>query len=408
MSFRFSGASAAAVPFARACLAVAGSVLICGVAGSTAAVGDSGGGKLAYEVHGARQRSWIVAEDLNGMNVRRLVPAAEHGWRSFDWAPDGTALSAERTAASGDLDAIVVASDGGASRIVVRVRRRMNIRTVRWSPDSGSLAFIREPSLRCSGGAVWRVRADGSQLRRVTRPAAARSTIVSVGDWSQDGQRLLYQATTYERGECGRPQYAIRTLLITIGVDGSARKVVTQVGDEVWDEAWSPDGSEIAYLTCVFHGELPCQPWVVDSTGAHRHRVGTPVNMYSALGLNWTHDGRGLFIPFLCGPRQCSPSADYCDPKTWSGGLRAIDVQTGHTRTVVSRVGCSSAALMAISRDGSLLGFSWISLQAYSTNQPLMLVGLDGSELRTVTAVPVPDVAGGRAKWEDVRAVYLP
>ena len=90
------------------------------------------------------------------------------------------------------------------------------------------------------------------------------------------------------------------------------------------------------------------------------------------------------------------------------GGLRVIDVQTGHTRTVVSRVGCSSAALMAISRDGGLLGFSWISLQAYSTNKPLMLVGLDGSELRTVTAVPVPDVAGGRAKWEDVRAVYLP
>jgi WD40-like Beta Propeller Repeat len=406
MSFRFSGASAAAVPFARACFAVAGSVLICGVAGSTAAAGDSGGGKLAYVVHGARHRSWIVAEDTNGMNVRRLVPPAEHGWGSFDWAPDGRSLFAERRGASGDLDAIVVASDGGASRIVVEVRRRMNIRSVRWSPDSGSLAFIREPSLRCAGGAVWRVRADGSQLWRVTRPVAARSTVVSVGDWSPDGQRLLYQATRYERGECGRPQYAIRSLLITIGVDGSARKVVTQVGDEVWGEAWSPDGSEIAYLTCVFHGELPCQPWVVDSTGAHRHRVGTPVNMWSALGLNWTRDGRGLVIPFLCGPGQCS-SGFYCDPKTWLGGLRVIDVQTGHTRTVVSRVGCRSAALMAISRDGSLLGFFWNSLQANS-NQPLMLVGLDGSELRTVTAVPVPDVAGGRAKWEDVGALYLP
>jgi hypothetical protein len=87
--------------------------------------------------------------------------------------------------------------------------------------------------------------------------------------------------------------------------------------------------------------------------------------------------------------------------------MRAIDVQTGHTSTVVSRVGCSSAALMAISHDGSVLGFSWSSLQTDSA-EPLMLVGLDGSELRTVTAVPVPDVAGGRAKWEDVGALYLP
>jgi hypothetical protein len=386
-------------------------VLICGVAGSTvagstAAAGDSGGGKLAYVVHGARKRSWIVAEDIDGMNVRRLVPPAERGWNSFEWAPDGTALYAERTAASGQPDAIVVASDGGVSRIVMRAPQRMSIPSVRWSPDSGSLAFIRESWPRCGGGAVWWVRADGTQLRRVTRPVAARS-IVSVGDWSPDGQRLLYQATTYESGECGRPQYAIRSLLITIGVDGSARKVVTQVRGEVWDEAWSPNGSEIAYLTCDFQGELPCQPWVVDITGAHRHRVGTPVNMIRALGLNWTRDGRGLLIPFLCGPRQCSPSADYCNQKTWSGGLRAIDVQTGHTRTVVSRVGCSSAALMAISRDGSVLGFTWSSPQTDSA-EPLMLVGLDGSELRTVTAVPVPDVAGGRAKWEDVGALYLP
>jgi hypothetical protein len=62
---------------------------------------------------------------------------------------------------------------------------------------------------------------------------------------------------------------------------------------------------------------------------------------------------------------------------------------------------------MAISRDGSVLGFTWSSPQTDSA-EPLMLVGLDGSELRTVTAVPVPDVAGGRAKWEDVGALYLP
>lgn len=80
---------------------------------------------------------------------------------------------------------------------------------------------------------------------------------------------------------------------------------------------------------------MPCQPWLVGVTGEGRHRISAPVNMIAAQGISWTPDSRELVIPYLCDPAQvCSESGD-CDAKTFLRGLRAIDLQTGQTRTVV-------------------------------------------------------------------------
>jgi WD40 repeat protein/acetyl esterase/lipase len=92
-----------------------------------------------------------------------------------------------------------------------------------WSPDGLHIAFQSE-----YGGerAVWVMRADGSDLRRIAAGAEA--------GWSPDGSRLAFEA-----GD-GR--------LASIRLDGSDFALLTRDTTEfVYAVSWSPDGTHIAY-----------------------------------------------------------------------------------------------------------------------------------------------------------------
>jgi Tol biopolymer transport system component len=392
-------------PFARASLLVAGGALICAIAGATSAPADAVAGKLAYGVRGAHGRGWIVAVDVGGVRVRRLVPTARHGWSDFAWSPDGSRLTAMRIGRGGAWDAIAVAIDGGGARFVAKAARGTEIREVSWAPDSRTLAFVRnKTSVVCGGDSLWVVRSDGKGVRRLVRTTAP-GAFLSIGDWSPDGKQLLYRTTAFPGGDC-REINASGSTLFTIAAKGSRPKRVVKTRDNIWDEAWSPDGSRIAYITCDLEFLLPCQPWLVDITGKDRRRISEPVNMIASVGINWTPDSRELVIPYLCGPQKCDETGDCdakSDAKTNSGGLRAIDPQTGRTRSIVSRSGCVSAAVLAISRTAGTIGFVWGSVGGSSTSRP-MLVATDGSGLQRLP--PPPKVAGGRV--DSFPALYLP
>jgi hypothetical protein len=281
--------------------------------GAAAASEKASGGKLAYRVFGSLERTWIVATNIDGTKVRQLVRPVHHDWSEYSWSPDGKKLAAS-------VDEIVVARDGGPTRTVVSAAGGTGIDGVRWSPKKNSLAFVRSRTFSCAGAAVWIVDATGRNRRRLTRPASPNS-LLATEDWSPDGKRLLYQATTYD-DQCQSP---LRSRLITVGRDGSSPTVVTDITGAASLAAWSPSGSKIAYLSCALTAWLPCEVWVVDVTGSNRHRVGGAVNMPYGPGLKWTRDGRELLTPYLCPPGDCVSTGDDCDARTWSGGLRALE-----------------------------------------------------------------------------------
>jgi dipeptidyl aminopeptidase/acylaminoacyl peptidase len=386
---------------ARALLLVAGGALICAIAGATTTTADAVAGKLAYGVRGDHGRGWIVAVDVGGATVRRLVPTARHGWSDLEWSPDGNRLAAERIGPGGTRDAIAVAIDGGGARLVTKAARGTGIWDVSWSPDSRTLAFVRGKTSACGGDSLWVVRSDGKDVRRLVRPTAP-GVVLSIGEWSPGGKHLLYRTTTYAGADC-RAINASGSALLTIAPKGSRPQRVVKTPDTIWDEAWSPDGSRIAYVTCDLEFLLPCQPWLVDITGKERRRISEPVDSIAAVGINWTPDSRELVIPYLCDTTGVCSGAGDCDAKTFSGGLRAIDLQTGQTRSIVSRSGCVGAVVLAISPTAGTIGFVWSLLGGWSTSRP-MLVATDGSGLQRLP--PPPKVAGGRV--DPFPALYLP
>jgi Tol biopolymer transport system component len=80
----------------------------------------------------------------------------------------------------------VVSMDDGQSLRVFPLSSTHCGRTVRWSPDSRSLAYI-----DCDGGVanIWLHRLDGSPPRKLTD---FRSGHITTFDWSRDGSQLAW------------------------------------------------------------------------------------------------------------------------------------------------------------------------------------------------------------------------
>jgi hypothetical protein len=97
------------------------------------------------------------------------------------------------------------------------------------------------------------------------------------------------------------------------------------------------------------------------------------------------------------------PQTPECRATSWSNGLRAIDVTNNRARTIVSRRGCGSADLLAMSHSNRTLAFAWTTPDGEIAGRP-MLAGLDGSDVRPFPRPP--KVAGARV--DPVPAVCIP
>lgn len=152
-----------------------------------------------------------------------------NGGRS--WAPDGYVL-AESGCCSGDTGLTIIDLTAGTTTRLVPGRYAMN---VTWSPDGQQLAFIMVDA-ESSGRAhpVYVVNRDGTGLRQLSDP------VVVIGlAWSADGQYIAVQQEPYDPSS------------VTVIRVVDARPIVTvqwiRTFADAW--AWSPTGSELAWLT---------------------------------------------------------------------------------------------------------------------------------------------------------------
>jgi Tol biopolymer transport system component len=203
--------------------------------------------------------------DADGGNVRVLTRPGDDYDRSPRWSPDGRRVAFERgsvgdEAAFGIL--IVDAATGRERRVTTGFDSSPT-----WTADGRAIVYQHDAEIRqievadesvtrvargehpeaaptgslvafLRGGALWTVRADGTEERRLAaaRPPSPSPFLLAppTPRWSPDGRRLAVPDT---RG------------IVVVGWDGQRQTLVPARG--AGNVAWSPDGRTISFTAVV-------------------------------------------------------------------------------------------------------------------------------------------------------------
>ena len=272
---------------AAACLAIVGAVLLVACdrqalptppsESETPTVGPPGqrsSGPIAFVSNrDGTDRIYLANDD--GSAVTPLVAGWEPGW-----ARNGRQIAFRR-----GVDIRVIGVDGSGDRVIADRGAEPA-----WSPDGRTLVFV---SWR-GGSAIDVVNVDGSNRRSVLSGGYG-----SFGPtWSPDGQRILFSIGKFADLCFG---------LWTVNADGSGARqiggpgagrhsencsfaVQGSISDGTWP-VWSPDGSEIAFVSDGGGGSAQFSIDVVRADGSGRRlRVPAP-----ATDPDWTPDGRLIY-----------------------------------------------------------------------------------------------------------------
>jgi TolB protein len=129
-----------------------------------------------------------------------------------------------------DADVFVIGSDG--SGLVQLTNTPTNDRFPAWSPDGSRIAFVSD---RTGIAQIWVMNANGSDPRQLTFDPARKD---QVPDWSPDGSMIAYATL----------DPALGSDIWILNADGSGQRHVTDDQARQIGAAWSPDGTQIAFL----------------------------------------------------------------------------------------------------------------------------------------------------------------
>jgi TolB protein len=207
----------------------------------------------------------VFVMDADGSDVRQLThnaaTADDRAWdHSPDWAPDGDALVfvSDRDDPEGDI--YRMAADGTE---VTRLTATPFVTdySPSWSPNGRHIAFgstlagIDNPE-------VYRMRTDGSGLRRLTR--TADGVWDDNPEYSPDGRTIVFSSN---RGGADRDLYTMRA------DGGRVRELTGEVAVDEWFPTWTPDGRQVVYWSLTLDGSARDAAWIVDRAGTDPHRL---------------------------------------------------------------------------------------------------------------------------------------
>ena len=260
----------------------------------------------------------------------------------------------------GDMRIYVRQADGGRP-IAIAEGLHEHQRWPQWSPDGSRIVFQaghaeRENDVRTRPNALYVVPALGG----VPRPLVQDSVWSAITPaWSPDGSQIAFVRAA------GVDGVAIELM----PADGGEPRTIVDSLDAPHELRWSPDGARIAYVThnarfalgTVHLGnDAPTAIWVIDVASGKQHRItpGTSIDVSPV----WTDGGRALlFVSNRDGSRD-----------VYRVRLSASGDPTGAPERITTGL---NAHGLDLSRDGRTLAYSTFTAYSHIWSVPLPMTG---------------------------------
>jgi dipeptidyl aminopeptidase/acylaminoacyl peptidase len=176
------------------------------------------------------------------------------------WSPGG-----ERIVLSQDGEIDVMHADGSGRRMLYRDRDAYTADPV-WSPDGSTIAFTHVGR----ASELWVMGADGSHPHALVTAVSMHEYSQNPASWSPDGSRLAFGAY----GDDDLQVYVVNA-------DGSGLTQLTHDPRTALNPSWSPDSSQIAYLSTQEGARWVV--YVMNADGSDPQSLGVPTTKDSTV-----------------------------------------------------------------------------------------------------------------------------
>ena len=252
------------------------------------------GSRIAFTQWRRRYNEGLADVHVVPLSGGRATRVSRPGAASVNMPGTCWSATLDRIAYSSDpvgADAVWIAGPDGSSRRRIFGRRRLVSIEPTFSPDGGWIVFESSVFDAEGPGSIWKVRRDGSGLKRLTRGRNDRQP-----NWSPRGDRILFQ-----RGSSGD-----RWDLVTIDPEGRELDYVTRTArTSETDASWAPDGQRM-----VFSSDGPgvaiASLFTINADGTGRKRVTTARGWYDGAP-SWSPDGATIAFEGRRGEPDGSP-----------------------------------------------------------------------------------------------------
>lgn len=206
---------------------------------------------------------WIV--DIHGTGLTQLT---DSGDCSPTWSPDGTRIAFQSQRGGDEGGLYVMNADGSDVRQLVSGTGGSGGISPAWSPTGDWIAFHRmTPGAETPESGIFLVRPDGSGVTKISDGPG----LDLWPNWSPDGSQIVFVTSRFVVEPDRYPP-----VIAVMNADGSNVRQLTTGGDAYSEREpfWSPDGEQIGFVRSGDRGGI----YVMAIDGSNQHLITSGVD----------------------------------------------------------------------------------------------------------------------------------